>query len=107
MNKNVKKQALGFLRHALTLPATFIINKWFWDVDYFQFAQNTSIFRIVLLTFVSFCVAGVIEWIQGAFYGANSTPEEKKDMYNDIIISTVCGFAGAFLSNWYFNLFML
>jgi len=107
MTPKQKKQLLGILRHALTLPATFIINKWFWDLNYFQFGQISSFWRIFLLTFVSFCVAGIIEWIQGAFYGANSTPMEKKDMYNDIIISTVAGFIGALLSNWYFNLFLL
>lgn len=106
MTPKQKKQLYGILRHAITLPATFFINKWFWDLNYFQFAQIGSIGRIFLLTIISLAVAFSVEAYQG-FKGANRTPEERKDMENDTIISTIAGFVGAVLSNWIFNLFLL
>ena len=106
MTPKQKKQLYGILRHAITLPATFFIDKWFYANNYFQFAEIGSFWRIFILTFVSFWIARVVESVQGLM-GANKTPEERKDMWNDIIVSTTAGFIGVILSEWHFNLFLI
>lgn len=44
-----------------------------------------------LCVFCSLSLAFAIEWIQGAFYGANRTPEERRASNWDMIVSTIAG----------------
>jgi hypothetical protein len=81
--------------HSLTLPACIL---WVWlmvNYNFLHLRDTGTFFHVFLCTFSSAGVAFVVEWIQGVFFGANRTPEQRKASNLDMLTSTVAGFVGA------------
>ena len=81
--------------HSLTLPACIL---WIWlivNYNFLHLEDTGTFFHVFLCTFSSAGVAFVVEWIQGVFFGANRTPEQRKASNLDMLTSTVAGFVGA------------
>jgi hypothetical protein len=87
----------GIIRHALTLPATLLLCWLFVAQQWVYFHKIQSLARIIIMTFAAFVLACLVEWWQGT-KGANRTPAEKKDMYNDIAVSTLSGLMGVLIT---------
>jgi hypothetical protein len=80
--------------HSLTLPACIL---WVWlmvTYDFLDLKDTGKFFHVFICTFSSAAVAFLVEWVQGAFFGANKTPEQVKASNLDMLVSTLGGLVG-------------
>jgi len=84
--------------HSLTLPTCIL---WVWlmvTYDFLNLRDTGTFFHVFICTFSSAAVAFLVEWVQGAFFGANKTESEVKASNLDMLTSTTAGFVGALLA---------
>lgn len=81
--------------HSLTLPFNilfiWLMNKY----NFLHLADTGTFFHIFICVFSSAAVAFIVEWIEGAFFGANKTPEQVKGSNLDMLASIIAGTVGA------------
>jgi len=84
--------------HLLTIPlGILLIHLADQNFMYLKDAGNFMIWFLVV--FLSFAAGFIVEWIQGAVFGANSTPSESKESNLDILISGLGGFIAVFIGD--------
>lgn len=88
--------------HALILVFV-ILTTWYSDTHPLWFdGENVGVvFRGVVITFVSYCTAFVVEWIQSKFFGAHKEKGGGKRSWKDIWATTVVAGVGAILANFF------
>ena len=84
--------------HLLTIPlGILLIHLANQNFMYLKDAGNFMIWFLVV--FLSFAAGFLVEWVQGAVFGANSTPAESKESNLDILISGLGGFIAIFIGD--------
>ncbi len=82
--------------HALTLPGSYFF-LWLMQRNFLDLGDIGAFFQSFMAIFASACIAFVVEWVQGAFFGANRTQEEGKASNLDILVSIIASTIGVIL----------
>lgn len=69
---------------------------------WFDFGNIGNFWRWVILTFASFCIAFVVEWIQRKFFGAHKGKSGSKTSWADIYATTVLAGIGIAINELWF-----
>lgn len=69
---------------------------------WFDFGNVGNFWRWVILTFASFCLAFVVEWIQRKFFGAHKGKLGSKTSWADIYATTVAAAIGIAINEIWF-----
>lgn len=86
--------------HMHSLIILFVVSVcWYSDFnpEWFDFGNVGAIARGGILVFVSFCIGGFVEWIQGKFYGAHQGIEGTRASNMDVVATTVASLLGVIL----------
>jgi len=84
--------------HLLTIPLGILLIHL--ANQNFMYLKDAGNFMICfLVVFLSFSAGFLVEWVQGAVFGANSTNSEIKESNLDILISGLGGFIAIFIGD--------
>ena len=92
----INRKIAGSIRHIVALPLATLLTWWFYNSKLFDFHNIGVFWRMFLLVIGTLLISTAIEIFQGML-GANTTPLERKDMQNDIIVSTICALIGSII----------
>lgn len=81
--------------HSLTLPFNILFLWLIVNYDFLSLNDTGTFFHIFICIFLSTIAAFLVEWIQGAFFGANKTESEIKASNLDILTSIIAGTVGS------------
>ena len=79
--------------HTLTLPGSYFF-LWLMQKNFLDLGDVGTFFQSFLAIFTSGAIAFAVEWVQGAFYGANKTEKERKASNLDILVSIIASTIG-------------
>lgn len=79
--------------HMLTLPMSCVFIH-FALKGFLQLDETGNFFIAFITIFISAALGFTVEWIQGAFFGANKTPDEVKASNLDILACIIGGTIG-------------
>lgn len=83
--------------HALTFVFA-LIGCWLIErYNFLHLKDAGNVMSVIAIIAGSYGAAFFIEWLQGALFGANRTPSERKASWQDILVSVVAGAAGALI----------
>jgi len=98
--KNTIKSILNrkYHLHLLTIPLGILLIH-LADQNFLHLKEAGNFMTWFLVVFLSFSLGFLVEWVQGAFFGANGTPAELKESNLDILISGLGGFIAVFIGD--------
>ncbi len=95
MNKVLKnKWHLHSLTLVLSIVFLFLTDEY---PGFMSIGETGNFLQVFLSVFGMSFLAFLVEWIEGAVFGANSTLEEAKDSDNDMFVSIIFGITGTAL----------
>jgi len=84
--------------HLLTIPLGILLIH-LADQNFLHLKEAGNLMVWFLVVFLSFSLGFLVEWVQGAVFGANGTSEELKESNLDILISGLGGFIAVFIGD--------
>ena len=85
------KWHLHSITFALCYFGLFITTKY---PKFMSIGESGKFLQGFLCVLCSACLAFIVEWVQGAFYGANKTPSELDASNKDMLVSFSAGVVG-------------